>query len=75
MNERYRKQMRLKSRHYRQGHHQFCKCFELWQKVGLAIKKYLDSGKPMPVLRVRMRTSEPASPHAEESIPASLPRP
>lgn len=75
MNKRYRKQMRLKSRHYRQGHTPFCKCWEVWQSFGLALKRYKESGKPWPVRRVRMRTSEPASPRAGESSPALPPRP
>jgi hypothetical protein len=75
MNARYRKQMRLKSRHYRQGHNQFCKCWELWQNFGLALKRRIESGQPLPRRRVRMRTSEPASPRTDASSPASLPRP
>lgn len=57
MNERYRKQMRLKSRHYRQGHTQFCKCREFWQKGLLAIKKRMESGEPLPVRRLRRPSS------------------
>ncbi len=75
MNKRYRKAMRLKSRHYRQGHNQFCKCWELWQNFGLALKRRLESGEPLPRRRVRMRTSEPASPRTGASTPASPPHP
>lgn len=75
MNTRYRKQMRLRSRHYRQGHTQFCKCWEQWQNFGLALKRWKESGKPLPVRKVRMRTSEPASPRADGSSPASPPHP
>lgn len=75
MNKRYRKQMRLRSRHYRQGHNQFCKCWELWQNFGLALKRRLESGEPLPRRRVRMRTSEPASTRTEASSPALPPHP
>ena len=72
VNARYRKRMRLKSRHYRQGHNQFCKCWELWQNVGLALKKRIESGGPLPRRRVRMKTSsEPASPRTAVSTPVS----
>lgn len=74
MNKRYRKQMRLRSRHYRQGHTQFCKCWEFWQKGVLAIKRHMESGKPLPVRKVRMR-EEPASPHADANSRALPPRP
>lgn len=53
MNKRYRKVMRLRSRHYRQGHHQFCKCWELWQNFGLALKRRIESGEPLTRRRVR----------------------
>lgn len=59
MNGRYRKQMRLRSRHYRQGHHQFCKCWELWQNFGLALKRRFESGEPLPVRRIRRRPPSP----------------
>lgn len=57
MNKRYRKQMRLKSRHYRQGHGQFCKCWELWQSFGLALKRRLESGEPLPRRRLPRRSA------------------
>lgn len=57
MNKRYRKQMRLKSRHYRQGHGQFCKCWELWQGFGLALKRRLESGEPLPRRRLPRRSA------------------
>lgn len=75
MNKRYRKQMRLKSGHYRRGHNQFCKCRELWQSVGLALKRRMESGDPLPVRRVRPRPSGPVSPRADESSRAWLPHP
>ena len=75
MNGRHRKQMRLKSRHYRKGHTQFCKCWEFWQKDALAIKKRMESGEPLPRRRVRVRASEPASPRAGGNSPAWPPHP
>lgn len=48
MNKRYRKVMRLRSRHYRQGHSLFCRCWEPWQNFGLALKKRFESGEPLP---------------------------
>lgn len=47
MNKRYRKQMRLKSRHQRRGHTPFCRCPELWQALALALKRRMDSGVPL----------------------------
>ncbi len=58
VNKRYRKQMRLKSRHYRQGHNRFCKCWELWQNFALAIKRRMESGEPLPRRRVRRWTPD-----------------
>lgn len=75
MNKRYRKQRRLRSRHYRQGHSQFCKCWELWQNFGLALKRRMESGEPLPVRKLRPRTSAPASPPADGSSPVSVPHP
>ncbi|WP_432112794.1 hypothetical protein [Streptomyces sp. S1] len=39
MNARYRKAMRLKSRHARRGHTPWCRCPELWQGFALALQR------------------------------------
>lgn len=53
MNERYRKQMRLKSRHHRRGHTPFCNCPEMWQALALAMRRRLSSGVPLARRTVR----------------------
>ncbi len=57
VNRRYRKQMRLRSQHYRRGHTPFCKCWEPWQMLGIRLKRRIDSGVPLPVRKVRLRPS------------------
>lgn len=47
MNKRYRKVMRLKSRHYRRGHQWYCVCPEAVQSMMLAMKKRIESGEPL----------------------------
>lgn len=55
VNERYRKQMRLRSRHFRKGHTPFCKCREPWQMVGIKLRRQIESGEPLPVRKIRLR--------------------
>lgn len=54
VNDRYRKRMRLTSRHFRKGHTPFCKCREPWQMVGIKLRRQIESGEPLPVRKVRL---------------------
>lgn len=39
MNQRYRKVMRLRSRHARRGHTPWCNCPEMWQALRQSIQR------------------------------------
>lgn len=77
MNKKYRKQMRLKSRHHRRGHSfQFCKCPELWQNIMLALERHVRLNGPLKVKRrVRRSREEPASQCTDGNSPACHSRP
>lgn len=51
MNQRYRKVMRLRSRHHRRGHTPWCSCPEMLQAMYLAINRRLRRD-PLHVTRV-----------------------
>lgn len=42
MNRNYRKQMRLKSRHVRHGHHGACNCPETWQRLYTLFQRFIE---------------------------------
>ena len=55
MNPRYRKQMRLRSRHARRGHTSRCNCPEVWQRTLLRFRRWQQSGRPLPTRTLRPR--------------------
>ncbi|MEV5957264.1 hypothetical protein AB0M11_26445 [Streptomyces sp. NPDC051987] len=56
MNARYRKQMRLRSRHARRGHTPWCRCPEPQQRALIAFRRWKASGRPLPTRTVRIPT-------------------
>lgn len=58
MNARYRKARRLKSRHHRRGHTPWCQCPELWQSFAISLQRWIDSGRPLPRVTVRMTEAD-----------------
>lgn len=58
MNPRYRKQTRLRSRHHRRGHTPWCRCWEPLQRLVIAVRRRLDSGRPLPTRTVRIKPYE-----------------
>lgn len=55
MNARYRKQMRLRSRHYRRGHTPWCHCPEPRQRMLLAFRRWQKSGRALPTRTLQPR--------------------
>lgn len=47
MNARYRKAMRLKSRHRRRGHTPWCQCLEMRQALAIGLGRLFASGQPL----------------------------
>lgn len=53
MNSRYRKQVRLRSRHARRGHKPWCNCPERYDRLLLALRRRKAEHKPLPRRTVR----------------------
>jgi hypothetical protein len=60
MNRRYRKTMRLRSRHYRRGHTPWCNCPEVWHAFWMGWKHSREAGWPPPIRKMppRLQTCE-----------------
>lgn len=64
VNPRYRKQMRLRSHHYRRGHSSFCCCPEAWQPQKEAWERFLFR------LRASARPEKLRCPYCREDMTA-----